>query len=281
VTSIEPTNLADGRVISVVAVLRAAKAHKRVVALTTVVVVALAVTYALLATPRFEASVVVTDTRDPTFGSSANLGGQLGGLAGLASSAFGLSDQDHEREAVLVSKHLMSEFIARNNLLPVLLPEPAKRSQWFAVQKLSRSILDINEDKVKGTTTVSVMWTDPKVAADWANGYVALANELVRERALVDATKAVDYLKKQAEATSSVEIQRVMYDLIETQTKKLVLANAREEYAFTIVDPAVPPEIRTTPKRTLTAISGMVIGLLLGAIVAFLYDRFHARSPDL
>jgi len=54
-----------------------------------------------------------------------------------------------------------------------------------------------------------------------------------------------------------------MYDLIEQETKTLMLANARTEYAFTIVDPAVAPEVRIQPKRTLMALGGLVAGLLI------------------
>jgi uncharacterized protein involved in exopolysaccharide biosynthesis len=271
----------DGHEISVVAVLRVALAHKKIVAVTTLIVTALAAVIGITATPIFQADVIVTLTRDPTFGGVGSAGGQLGGLASLAGVSLGVSDQDRERQAILESRHLMEEFIKRNSLLPVLFAG-AKTSptMWSGVERFRRGVLEINEDKIKETTTVSIDWPDPKVAAQWANAYVALANDLVRARALDDATKSIEYLKTQIARTDMVELQRLMYDLIESQTKTLMLANARAEYAFTVVDPAVAPEIRISPKRKLIVAAGIALGLLLGSIVAVIYDRFRPHGAE-
>jgi hypothetical protein len=40
----------------------------------------------------------------------------------------------------------------------------------------------------------------------------------------------------------------VLYNLIESETKTLMLANARVEYAFTVVDPAVVPGATCQPQ---------------------------------
>jgi uncharacterized protein involved in exopolysaccharide biosynthesis len=151
---------------------------------------------------------------------------------------------------------------------------------WKLVERFKRTVLDMQEDKLKGTMTITMDWPDPAVAAKWANEFVALANQLVRDRSIADASRSVDYLNKQIERTNSVEIQRVMYNLIETQTKTLMLANGRLEYAFTIVDPAVVPEVRVRPWRSLMAATGVVVGFLFGSLIAWVRVRF-ARQPRL
>jgi uncharacterized protein involved in exopolysaccharide biosynthesis len=55
-----------------------------------------------------------------------------------------------------------------------------------------------------------------------------------------------------------------------------MLANARREYAFTVVDPAVPPELRYYPRRTAMVVIGAIAGLLLG-IAAAVIRRSLAR----
>jgi uncharacterized protein involved in exopolysaccharide biosynthesis len=97
---------------------------------------------------------------------------------------------------------------------------------------------------------------------------VALANELVRTRTIDESERNIAYLNDQISRTNIVELQRVMYNLIETETKTLMLAKGRAEYAFTVVDPAVAPEVRTSPKRTLMVILGGALGGLLGCLVA-------------
>jgi LPS O-antigen subunit length determinant protein (WzzB/FepE family) len=84
-------------------------------------------------------------------------------------------------------------------------------------------------------------------------------------------------LNKQVAQTSSVELQHVLYQLIQNETKNLMLAHGRLEYAFTIVDPAVAPEIRFSPRRTLMVISGLFIGGIFGSLVAWARKSMRRR----
>jgi uncharacterized protein involved in exopolysaccharide biosynthesis len=59
-----------------------------------------------------------------------------------------------------------------------------------------------------------------------------------------------------------------MYSLIESETKTLMLANGRVEYAFAVVDPARIPEHRERPKRSLMAATGLALGMVVGVLVA-------------
>jgi uncharacterized protein involved in exopolysaccharide biosynthesis len=121
-------------------------------------------------------------------------------------------------------------------------------------------------------------WTDPTTAAKWANDFVALANDLVRSRVLEDATRNVAYLNKQIAQTKEVEIQRSLSDLIESETKTLMLANGRKDYAFRIIDPAVPPGLRHSPQRTLLVVSGTALGFFLGTALALGINAYRRRK---
>jgi uncharacterized protein involved in exopolysaccharide biosynthesis len=264
--------------ISIVNVLRVVRAHKYLVAAVAAICTALALYYAITAVPIYEADVTVAPVRNTALNSASLLSNQFGGLASLAGLNLPGSDQDRERQAILESHYLISEFIRRNQLLPVLLAHvKVPPSLWRGVAKFHSSVLEITEDKLKGLTTISIYWTDPEIAAKWANGLVALANDLVRTRALENSGRSVEYLNKQIAKTNVLELQRVMYDLVEDQTKTLMLANAQDEYAFTVVDPAVPPEERISPKRKLIVASGLIIGLILGSALA-LMRNFFARG---
>ena len=231
--------------------------HKVIVAVVTALTVAVSVYLALTATPIFRATVVLTVVRESAVGGAGALAGQLGSLASIAGLSLGSAGEDRERQAVLESRYLIEEFVRRNSLQEALLHGSKQRSSlWNAVERFSRSVVNINEDKLKGTTTITMDWTDPHTAAEWANAYVALCNEILRSRAIDDASRSVDYLNKQIAETNVIEVQRVMYNLIEEETKTLMLANARREYAFTVVDPAVAPEQRISPRRTLMVLGG-------------------------
>jgi uncharacterized protein involved in exopolysaccharide biosynthesis len=154
-----------------------------------------------------------------------------------------------------------------------------KRSTlWFAVKRFQETVVTIHDDPLKGLTTITMDWTDPATPAKWANDFVAMANGLIRTHALEDATRNVAYLNKQITQTNEVEIQRSLSNLIESETKKLMLANGRTEYAFRIVDPAVPPEVRHSPRRTLMVVSGTALGFLVGTLFALAHNAFRRHK---
>lgn len=250
--------------------------HKYLVGAITFAAVIAAVVLALITKPVYRAEVVITEAHAGEMGGAtgAGLAGQLGGLASMAGITLGAGSGGNRSDlAVLKSRHLVEEFVKRNNLVPVMFENSKKQpTLWLAVKRFEEGIMRISEDTRQGKTTVSIDWTDPQTAASWANGVVALCNELIRNRALDEATRNVEYLREQINRTNVLELQRVMYDLIKNETKTLMLANARSEYAFTVVDPAVAPELRIRPQRTLMVAAGGVIGLSVGVAFAYLLE---------
>jgi len=252
--------------------------YKRLIVGVTVAASLIAVTIALTAPKVYRAQTVVSEVKSDGMGAAASLANQFGGLASLAGINLNAGSSNHEALAVLQSRRLAEEFIKRNDLLKDLsVSSSSPITLWKAVNKFKQQIVSVREDKRTGLTTVAVNWRDPVTAAKWANEFVALANELLRARALADATRNITYLNEQISRTKMIELQRVMYNLIENETKTLMLANARAEYAFTTVDPAVVPEIRESPKRTLIVLFGMVVGFVVGCLAAAVH-RFFARN---
>jgi len=269
--------------IDVIALFRLLWAHKLLIGVVTILAGIAAVVLALTATHIYRADAVVAPAIESSLGgASASVAGRLGGLASLAGIDLGRNGQGGQHaQSVLQSRRLVEEFISRNELVEVLLPPGEDQTLWRAVQKFRDSVVSMSRDDVDGTTTITVEWTDPAVAAAWANGLVALANELVRAKALEDSQRNIDYLKKQVETTNVVEMQRVMYDLIQSETKNLMLANARADYAFTVIDPAVVPESRDRPRRRLMVATGLALGLILSSLFVLGRDtlrRYRARE---
>ena len=218
-------------------------------------------------------------------GSMSGIAGQLGGLASLAGVSLPFdSGAGEEAKAILKSRRLATEFVTRYELVPTLLKPKEGQAEapdpWFAIQSFRENVLTVREDKRTGTIAVAMEWPDATVAARWANDYVALANELIRQRALDESKRNIAYLQEQASQTSVVELQRVLYKLIEAETQTLMLANGRAEFAFSVVDPAVPPKKRVRPRRTVMVLLGTMLGVFLGVIVAFVVDGVRGSRAD-
>jgi uncharacterized protein involved in exopolysaccharide biosynthesis len=251
---------------------RVIRGAKYLVWTSTVVCAGIALAIAFAITPIFRAETVITTVRN------GNLGGQsgspLGGLANIASLAGVNLDSgsaaDREAKAVIESRSIVQEFIAKNDLINVLLPQSSKPpTMWLAVKSFKEGVLSIREDKRTALLTIDVDWKDPAVAAKWANSFVALANERLRGRAIDEATRNIAFLNAQIPQTSVVEVQRAIYNLIESETKTLMLANVKTEFAFTVIDPAVPPERKYSPKRSLYGLFGLFLGFTIGVLLAY------------
>lgn len=275
----QPIAIEHGDGIDIAAIWHLMWKFRLLIGITTILFALLAVFLALTATQIFRAEVIVTEVHDNGISGGSGLAGQLGGLANLAGLNLTGGSVDDNASGVLTSRHLVEEFVKKQGLKPVLMANAGKPATlWFAVKQFQDTIVEVHEDARKGMTSITMDWTEPAVAAKWANDFVALANELVRARAIEDSTRNVAYLKEQLLHTSSVEIQRSMYSQIESETKTLMLANARHEYAFRVIDPAVAPEIRYSPKRTLMVLAGTAIGFLVGAMLAFGFNAFGRRK---
>jgi uncharacterized protein involved in exopolysaccharide biosynthesis len=281
VNSNQPTAIERGDGIDIVAIMRVMWRYRYSIAIASILFALIAVYVAMTAKEIFRAEVVVTEVHESGLSESGGgLAGQLGGLASLAGVQLGGGGASANSQGVLASRHLVEEFIKAQNLVPLLTLNMGKRSTlWFAVKRFQDTVVTIHDDPLKGLTTITMDWTDPVTAAKWSNEFVALANGLIRTHALEDAARNVAYLNKQFAQTNQVEIQHSLSNLIESETKKLMLANGRIEYAFRVVDPAVPPEVRHSPRRTLLVLSGAALGFFLGTMFALGHNAFRRRNP--
>lgn len=234
-------------------------------------------------TYRVETLLIHVSDRDSQ-GAIGDLAAQFGGLALLAGIELGGGSSADESLAILRSRSLTERFISRHALLPVLFSdrwdaskgdwidqaENMPPSLWRAYEKFDRQIRKISMNKSTGLITLTIDWRDPKVAADWANSLVQFANEETRRRAIKETAKNLEYLRAELKKTDVLEVQQAIYRLIESQVKRLMLANVRHEYTFRVIDPAVPPDRDkyVWPRLSLTLAIGLVFGLFAG--IAFL-----------
>lgn len=264
-----------------IALLRVLWKYRLLVIVCTLLSTVAGVYLALTSEEIYRAEIVVTDAREVGGNASDSLSSTLGGLAGLAGVAMGPdAAASREAHAVLKSRRLVEEFIRRHKIAALIEQRgEGAKNLWFAVKRFRKDIVSIREDNRQGVTTVAIEWKDPQVAAQWANDFVGLANEASRTRALDSASRNIAYLEQQIAKTNVVELQRVMYNLVQSETKTLMLANARHEYAFTVVDPAVTPETRVRPQRTLLVLAAAILGAVVGALLAFLFRAIRPSRP--
>ena len=183
-------------------------------------------------------------------GASANLvgaSGSLGGLAALAGIDLGSDSSGREALAILESRNFLGTFIAERGIEPelaaeargLLRDEPTRND---VVAFFRDRVLQVIEDSDAGLILIRVQWKDREVAADWANGVVAAVNTHIRARKIAEAEQSIEFLKRERQKSSIVEVQIGIDELIQQQIETIMLANVRTEYAFDVIDPAIVPD---------------------------------------
>lgn len=267
-------------------------AHKWKILLCAVVAALIAAGVALSMTPIFRAEVLIAPAKEgDSRGGLSALAGQFAGLGSLAGIGFGGGSDKSQAVATLSSRALTERYIHDQNLLPVLFPHrwdsakeaftPNSRGKvptlWDG-NKLFNGIRAVAEDKKTGLVTLSIEWKDPQQAAQWANDLVKLANSTLRNRAIADSNRNLDYLNEQLEKTGVVEVRQAIYRLLETEVKNIMVAQGSEEYAFKVIDPAVVPQDKSRPKRSLITLAGGLFGLMLAALYYALARRVPTQA---
>lgn len=233
-------------------------------------------------TPIYRAEVTVAPVSAESSGTLARLAGQLGPLAGvLGGVELGAGGSEKELAlGTLKSRELLRQLIEEARLLPILFAEryDAAQGKWKVkngrpleptlnegIDRLSKQVFTITEDRRSGLVTVAAEWRDRQLAAEWANRLVALTNALLRQRAIDEARRNIAFLEQELEKTSVVERREIIYRLIESRTGEIMLAEGRPEFGFTIVDPARVPDERgyVRPKRVLMLVLGLIVGGLV------------------
>ena len=258
-----------------------------------VVCVGLAVAFALHLPEVFKAVTLLAPATEEKSSSSSALS-QFGGFAAMAGITIPTDTNIQRVVATLQSRKFLQMYIERKKLLPVLFEErwDAENQAWL-VKNLEdepteqkgvesfKACLSVDEDKKSGLITLSISWKDPKVAAQWANDLVQQINEQLREQAIADSQKRVGYLEQELAKTTLQDMRAVLYNLLESEKQKAMLANVNEDFALEVIDPAVAPEVREKPKRKLIVALGGVCGAFLGIFTVFFAQFLQKlKSPS-
>jgi uncharacterized protein involved in exopolysaccharide biosynthesis len=185
--------------------------------------------------------------------------------------------RDNQLEVTLArlrSRKFTLAFMDRYNVWAQLNPEhwDAETGTWIdgftpdrgAGHKLFREhVRFIDHDEETDIIGVRFRWTDERLVRDWANAYVDLFNEYMREQALSEVDAKQAFLEEELQRRSVVDIQQSIYRLMEAQTAIAMLARSRDEFALEYIDPAVQPYDRFSPARKKWVVLGGFTGAML------------------
>ncbi len=247
--------------------------------------------WAVLAAPIYRVSVTMMSNSEDDALSLNSLAGQFGGIASIAGLDIASAGNDREAAiATLRSRAFTESFIDERQLLPVLFDDlwDSSLEGWITKQGdeppslrdgyrvFDKRVRFIEDDFRTGLIRLVVEWSDPELAAEWANEMVKGVNETIRQDAIRQARSNIEYLDRELQNTNVIELRNAIFRLMEVQIQKAMMANVRENFAFEIIDPAVvpDPEEYVRPNRALIIGIGALFGPIFGIFAALTIGFF-------
>lgn len=278
--------------------------------ITTLVAVS-AVVISLMLPNIYRSEVLLAPANPEEFNVAGSLAGQFGGIAGLAGINLGGASVSKTALAleILKSRAFIIEFIRRHKLEVPLIAATGwnqPESTWIIdpriysvaekkwVRKVScplqrepsdlelyeafrNGVLVVRPDAKSGLVTVGIELMSPEMARQWLTFLIEDINNYIRRNDIEDSEKSIAYLNVQLSKTSVSEMQNIFYQLIEQQTKRMMLAQVRDEYAFKVIDPPIVPEYKSEPKRAQICILATLLGGIVGLIFVFVRKAVAER----
>lgn len=246
------------------------KKHKKIIV--TIVVISVLTTgiVSLLMTKIYEAKAVIVPATQQS---------SPPGMSALVAQ-FGISPpipiNAAETVNLLKSKILMEKIIKNHNVLPILLEKnPKDKTEnekiWMGIRALM-GITTVNYKQKDNVIELSVQFKDPKIATDIVNYYLTELTEHMSNEAKRVALTNKKYLESELNTTSDPFIKTRIYGLIAQQIETAMLTEAKENFAFKVLDPPKVPDKKIKPKRRQMVIIAFVTSLFMGIFAAFFIE---------
>jgi capsular polysaccharide biosynthesis protein len=287
---------------------------KKLIVAVTFAFAVLSIIYAMNKPNIYKASTLLSPVSEQGGASGlAKMAGQFGGLASLAGINLGGGGTDKTGLAleVLKSRLFIENFINKHKILAPLMAaknwdvktnrlifnenlfdaeskmwvseegihENTKPSPWKSFQAFI-NILSISTDTETGMITMSIEHYSPDIAKQWLIWLVAEINSTMRDQDKREAQRSIDFLSDKLQETQLADMQTVFYQLIEEQTKTIMLAEVSQEYVLKTIDPANAPDEKAKPGRALIVILGTMLGGILSVLIVLIrYFSKNGNSP--
>lgn len=280
-------------------------AGKLTIIFVTLVFAVASVVYAINQPNIYRASVLLAPaSQEGGAGGLAALAGQFGGLASMAGTNIGGGKADKTGLAleVLKSRAFIENFITKHEILVPLMaannwnietnelilddelydmvsqewvrdvkaPKSPKPSGWESYEEFSK-IFNVSKDKETGMITLSIEHYSPNRAVEWLELIVADINSTIREKDKREAQSSIDFLTNKLEQTRLADMKSVFYQLIEEQTKTMMLTEVSVEYVLKTIDPANAPDKKAKPKRALIVVLSTMIGMIFSMLIVLIW----------
>ncbi|WNO07865.1 Wzz/FepE/Etk N-terminal domain-containing protein [Teredinibacter sp. KSP-S5-2] len=273
--------------------------NKYTILISTFLIVVLVALYSIYIPNVYKSDALLAPADTGDGSGIAGLAGNLGGLASFAGINISGSGDHRTRYAIekMVSRDFIVRFIKKHQIGVDLIASKSwdkdndrlildssifnkEGNKWISKpptdEELYKAFVDrlsVDKNSKTGYVYVSLEFYSPAHAQRWLTMLIQDINTHVREKEVLEATRSIEYLSSQLSNTSVAELRAAFYQLIEEQTKKIMLSEVREQFVFDMVDPPNTPDNKFKPRRAVMVVVAALLASILtsfGLIIFFM-----------
>jgi len=256
--------------------------HWKALAIITLVAMAAAFAFSKYQLARWYQAIAIIKPMTPqqTAGHLQGLlgGSNLGMLSDFVGSQYN-SDAAQEYITILTSFSFVTAMFERHHLEDEILPRAQSRAsldtrQW-AMYRIMLARLRCDYSVKNSSMTMS--FEDPsRERARRILGYeIDDLRERLRSREVRNAADAVASLNQQITRISDSLLKQEIYELIATQIQREELAAVEADFAFTVLQPPVAPDLPVWPRVLVNTLGAGFIALIFLSMVILLLEAWR------
>lgn len=242
--------------------------------------VVIAFLYGASQPPLYRAYAVVMASEQTGPGDAGSLTSQLSGLAGLRGGSV---DPLTVALKTMTSRRFIIDFIEsqkieREVLLGVAWSEEGGW-QYTAedlknvapIQLYERFMSDnfsYDRDRETGLVTLSVVTLSPSASTHWLEQIIIALNRSMQEHDLKQSLQNIEFIQEKLRETELFEMETALYELMQQETRKSMLASGQTEYALRIIDPPFAPDGAMRIHQFKLYVFSIFLALALGITLA-------------
>ncbi|WP_246028894.1 Wzz/FepE/Etk N-terminal domain-containing protein [Litorilituus sediminis] len=262
----------------------------------------------------YKASAILAPvSSDSGMGGLASLAGKFGGLASMAGINLGGESSDKTGLAleVIKTRSFIEKFIQKHQLTVPLIaaknwdyasnelvydedlydvnqqkwvrevdfPKTPEPTPWEAYKAFNK-IFTVSQSKLTSMVTIEMEFYSPELAQQWLTWLIEDINFFMREQDYKEAQDSINYLTEKLENIKTSNMETIFYQLIEEQTKNMMLTQVKAEYVLKTIDSPQVPDEKDKPKRALIVVLGTILGGVLSVLIV-LFRFFSNRNNAL
>lgn len=206
--------------------------------------------------------------------SQSNSGGSLN-LGSLSSIIPGATSGESDMLKIIKisqSRDFVLNFVEKHNIKEIIKFKNKNIDDLVYEEFLKLLSLSIDED----TNLVSISFVDysPSNSESILNKYISEINFYFAQKDINFANEIIPSLMEERSTAMSVDLKQILDGFIFKYVRMKTLAEVGDEYVFEIINKPYSPSRHFFPRKSVFAI----LGLLLGAILSFIYIVIFVRE---